>query len=467
MTNEYRAESTLVASVEGAMLTLATGLGMTPEGPVENPSFFSGFLVRPDVVAAGLLAVADVAGTRYADFGLAQRLANLDPVVTAGGDVLRFESFSACNGVHARLDVLREGLGSSDVGFGTTNVDINQPLRTALARTTRAEALHLVVGHDGLAASTPGATHAERKVNLPDRWVRGFAEVPGITAVMEHRGSLVGVAIHRLFGALPRIAPPGPSMWVLPTPAGWRTSAQPLPRAIPLPGASRLRGAERVLRYAHRLDVYVSPGGAAAWVLELPGARLTLVLSPGPFRGFSGEGGLLMWLSHPAAETMGEKLLSLLGWEPTVDADRLTRESGLESGEVTAGLAWLAASGRLGYDLSESAWFHRELPVEVGTVLRRNPRLAAAQRLVDQDRVRAKGPDGWTVLGSREAVYEVRARASDPTPATLTAHPPGLQCACAWEREHAGARGPCKHILAVVLCLRADHDRVDRHERHD
>ena len=152
MSGDYTAASTLIEHGGTSTLTLATALGVTPDGLVDNPTFFSGFPDRPDVLAAGLLAVADVAGTRYADFGLAQRVANLDPVVTAGGDVLRFESFSACNGVYARLDVLAEGLGASTVGFGTTNVDINGPLRAALARTSRTETLHLTVGHENTAA---------------------------------------------------------------------------------------------------------------------------------------------------------------------------------------------------------------------------------------------------------------------------------------------------------------------------
>jgi hypothetical protein len=56
------------------------------------------------VAASGILA--DVAASRYADLGVAARLAALDPVVTASGDRLRFESFSACNSVYARLDLL-------------------------------------------------------------------------------------------------------------------------------------------------------------------------------------------------------------------------------------------------------------------------------------------------------------------------------------------------------------------------
>lgn len=48
----------------------------------------------------------------------------LDPIVTAGGDRLRFESFSGCCGVYARLDVLNGRLdgetssGGSGAGSG-------------------------------------------------------------------------------------------------------------------------------------------------------------------------------------------------------------------------------------------------------------------------------------------------------------------------------------------------------------
>ena len=72
------------------------------------------------------------------------------------------------------LRLLSDGLGSSEVGFGTTNVDINLPLRTALARIQPAEPLHLAVGRDELRAASSTATHVEPKVALPDRWVRGL-----------------------------------------------------------------------------------------------------------------------------------------------------------------------------------------------------------------------------------------------------------------------------------------------------
>jgi hypothetical protein len=440
----YRATSTLNRTSDGERLDLATALGVTPTGLVENPVFFTGFVTRPDITAGGLLAVADVANTRYADAGLAKRVANLDPVVTAGGDRLRFESFSLCNSVYARFDLLPDGLGSCEVSFGTTNVDINQPLRTALARIGRAETLHLAVGSEELRAATlDGGTHIERKVALPDRWVRGLAEVPALTSSMRLHGELTGPAIVRLLAALPRTQPPGPTLHIQVRPSGWTVGHRQTPGSFPIPGATRLRGAERLLRHAHRIRTYATANGTTAWLIDVPGGRMTLALSPDPYRGFSGEGTLLLQLTDHQAEVHGRSLLDTLGWSATVDAADLARRTGLTGHQVASGLAWLSASGRLGFDLADNAWFHRELPVDTEKVLRRNPRLKAAHELYENGGVTAAQAGTWHVQGTVQNHKVTTVPGSGP------------RCTCQWDSEYTGTRGPCKHILAVALSLRS------------
>jgi hypothetical protein len=255
---------------------------------------------------------------------------------------------------------------------------------------------------------------------------------------MTRVAELRGPAIARFVASLPRVAPPGPSMHVLPTSSGWRLSTRPLPNTFPLSGVSRLRGADRVIRHASRIIVHASGNGTTAWVFDVPGGHFTLVLSPGPFRGFSGEGTLLTLLTDSEAESHGQRLLSELGWSPMVDAAALADRTGLTAGRVASGLAWLAASGRLGYDLTPGSWFHRELPVDSDKVLRRNPRLASARKLVANGAV-TDASEGWRVEGSYGNRYTVSRE---------------MRCDCAWGVEHGGDRGPCKHALAVVLTLR-------------
>ena len=436
----YGAASALLDGPAGRRLGLETATALTPTGLVERPVFFTGFPARPEVLAAGLLAVADVAATTYADFGQAQRLANLDPVVTASGDRLRFEAFSGCNSVHARLDLLPDGLDEGEVGFGTTNVDVNQPLRTALARMGGSALLHLTVGPDEMRASTPEAQHVERKVALPDRWVRGLAEVPYVTAEMGAVLELSGAAIGRFARDLPRRGSPGPVVHVLPTPGAARVLPRALPGSIAVPGATRLSGMDRVLRFVRTLTVHADRHGATAWVFGLPGARLTLVLTANPYRGFSGEGGLLLRLVNRRSEERGRSLLADLGWDPVIDPNRLAASTRLGDDEVADGLAWLAASGRLGHDLAEGGWFHRELPVDGELVVRHNPRLRNAHRLAESGAVRRTG-DAWLVRGS----------GSDHT--VSGGSKAALACTCPWAESHAAGRGPCKHVLAVLLTV--------------
>ncbi|MFD8380775.1 hypothetical protein ACFV2X_19870 [Streptomyces sp. NPDC059679] len=142
----------------------------TRAGEAANPRFFGGFLSAPAAAATALLAVADAAAARYYRPSTG---AWLDPAVAGDGDRLRFESFSGCCRLYARLDVLAPGLDGDDVGHGTTNVDINPPLRWALAGLGGLDPLHLAVGPEEVAVRTFDGEFVEKKVPLLERWLRG------------------------------------------------------------------------------------------------------------------------------------------------------------------------------------------------------------------------------------------------------------------------------------------------------
>lgn len=419
-------------------LQLETGLGETPSGPVEHPTFFSGIVARPDVVAAGILAVADVATTTYLD--LSALAAVRDPVVTASGDRLRFESFSGCNGVHARFDLLSDGIDAGEAGFGTTNVDVNQPLRSALAGLPRHELLHLGVGPDALRLSTPDATHEERKVELPPRWVRGFAEVPVIAHDLSVVATVGRSQAMAFLAGLPRGAP-GPTVGVTAGPRGLRTTPAGVAGSATLAGSARLTALRRLLRHVVSLTVLSHESGASGWVAELEGARVTLLLSPQPYRGFSGEGQLLPSLTGSGSSGDAARVLEHLAWEPVIDPAWLAGVTGLDERRVTGALAELAASGRVGYDIADRAWFHRELPLDPEAVERDHPRLRSARRLVADGTVAREG-DRWVV---GDGTHRHWVTLGEPS-----------SCTCRWYARYAGGRGPCSHVLAVLLTTGAE-----------
>lgn len=129
-------------------------------------------------------------------------------------------------------------------------------------------------------------------------------------------------------------------------------------------GTHRLAAVARLLAHLEGLTVYAPADGNGATALELalPGARLTLVLTVEPSRGFSGEGSLLTALAAPNVAEDADLISALLAFDPRIDESRLAREASLPEPRVRAALAVLGGSGRVGWDNHEQAWFHRELP---------------------------------------------------------------------------------------------------------
>jgi hypothetical protein len=136
---------------------------------------------------------------------------------------LRFESFSAVCGVYARLDVLPPGIDGEITAHGTTNIDVDPPLQRALTRVGPVDPLHLAVGPDDLTVSTFDGPLVERKVPLPSRWLRGFAEAQVLTSRFDPRAEIGVTEARALLHRLP--AGDRSVLWALPR--GARCASRP------------------------------------------------------------------------------------------------------------------------------------------------------------------------------------------------------------------------------------------------
>jgi hypothetical protein len=443
---QYLAPSAVVSSAGRTDLLLSTFGGNLAEKPAEHPQFFEGFLEQPEQTAAALLTCARVARTRYykPPGMVAAILRAADPVVTSEAVTLRFESFSVCCGVYARLDVGAEGLDRAPAAFGTTNVDFNPPMREALARIVGRQPVRLQVGADEVSVKTFRGEVVEHKVPLPERWVRGFAEVQVLAAGLELLADLPIAHARPFLRSLPRSS--RHLFWAHPTEQSLRLSSLPGKGAACVAGPERLLSLEPLLRFVSRLRVYGIDAGtyagpaASAWELVLQDARFTIVLSPEVSRGFSGEGALLFDLASEDSEDDAERLLPLLGWGQPIEIAHLARAAGLPRDRTRSALVFLAAQGRVGYDQGQAAYFHRELPLKVDALLKMNPRLADARKLLEEGKVHLEGDEARVESGDLEH--------------RVTFGLDGDRCTCPWWGKYVGARGPCKHVLAARLARR-------------
>jgi hypothetical protein len=425
-------------------LLLATSGGRTALGPAAHPVFFDGFLNHAEQTATALLAVARVARTRfYTPPGMvAAILRTADPVVTSNGDRLRFESFSACCGVYARFDALPGSLDGHVIDTGTTNVDFNPPMRDALARIGSGEPLHLQVGED-VVVRTLDVKVTERKVPLPERWLKGFAEVQLASASVTPTFEISATAARTFIRELPSSSSRKP-VWVVLGARGLRITTRPTLDGVSLSGLDRLKPLEPLLRFARSLRAYAGPhdpqGSTGVWELDLDDARLTLTLSPESSRGFSGEGGVLWDLADDDSADDADLISALLSYEPRIDITSLASQAGLTEERVLRALGQLGAAGRVGHDAAEGAYFHRELPYDADRLAAMHPRLRDARALVDANAVRIDGDSAFVRSGDIDHI--------------VRRTPDGARCTCPWFAKYKGSRGPCKHVLAADLFRR-------------
>ncbi len=443
-TYRYQQPSSLTpaAGAAGSRLHLATC-----SGAGEHPHFFAGAARRPLLLGKLLLALSDVVRTHfYQPF----RPALMDPVVTASEEMLRFEGFSSCCGVYARVDFEAESFDAELTGRGTTNVDFNDPMRSALARLRDGEPVRLAVGRDEVSIERSGAATVEKKVKLPVRWLKGFGEVQAYQAELEPRLEVPPPEALRFVRTLPRNARasqrPG---FVTRSGRSLRLSPRESPGSVRLAGTHRVRLLEPLLPGARLLRLWSDEGsGVTAWEIEHPQARVFLVLSPEVSRGFSGEGQLLELLAAGGGHGVLRQVRAQLHWQTRIDPEGLAARLGAEPMQVHGALAALGARGLAGYDAASGTFFHRELPFDLDRVEVLQPRLRNARRLIAEGGARVLRRQGGAVdvevPGSSGVRHQVRLAAG------------GDRCTCPWWSRYQGRRGPCKHLLVARLVAEGD-----------
>ena len=441
---EFKSASSLL----NGNLALSIAPALTPKGIEENPLFFHGQILYPTIISGGLLVLADIVSTRYFQYVPA---AQKDPVLTAQGDRLRAECFSACNGVYARLDIFQNAL-EGEILYGTTNVDIGSDLRKALFKIKQGDRLNLRIGEEGWKSlhsrTLSGGSELtdifiERPVQMPDRWIRALGNCAMLHQKMKYRFHLEGMQAKAFMASLPAATGKEQSGWLTPTKTGASLNFREEKDSVYISGLHRLSALKRMMSHVQEIYFY-SPEGDAPGQMMLEvcmnGARITLSLTAKSYEGYSGEGALLESLSDMRTLENADSIDSVLNFESKLDLEQMAKSMKMGKTDLSDAMELLAVSGKLGFDVHENAFFHRELPEDPDRVLKDNPRLVGAQKLLE-DTVYVE--DSVWHVKSGDTIYRVI------YPETCGVE--NAKCTCTWYVKHQNSRGPCKHILAVKL----------------
>lgn len=411
----------------------------------EAPCFFWGDVDQPFILARCLITLSNIVKSSF-NLSPFQMALLKDPIVTAGNSRLRFEGFSHCAGVYARVDVLPDGLHGEFLENGTTNVDFNPPMITALGSVRPNEKIMLSVGEKEVGLYQGEKSVVERKVPLPVKWIKGLSTVQIYLSQSEKQYTFNKIQTQQLFRGIPKGTVKSDYYLII---RGNKPMFSPVKSAdaVCIGGLHRLRLLEPLLPYIDQMQVFPhSDMQSTTWKLHMGNIRFSFSLSRESWRGFSGEGAVLDSLIDDISDEWIDALDKYAYANQSFNPSVFALEEKVSLKKTDNLTARLAAMGLLGYDLDDNGFFYRRLPFKLNRIIGLNPRMKNAEKLIAEGKVE--------ILNKSLARTEARVEGTG-VHHTVIIDNDKERCTCEWFSKYQGERGPCKHVLAVKKLIHA------------
>lgn len=424
----------------------------------------------------------------------------LDPIVNVAPDELSFEVFSRDEATWARvavdwsqLDVEGERL------FGTTNIDFSDALYAGLQQLRSYRETRLSIGE----AAPTGATVAletageaavlEKKIPLPDSWIRGFLQVQSAATLprtvlklapvdlynalrvlrmkADEKRKGRGLRVEIVPGERPRIIV---EPWETVLTTGGEVYTGRAASVIRVWGRRRLMLVRRFLPFCDSVEVHLLGSGLPSfWVLRGKGLTVTLGLTG--FTSASWSQAISFDLLLPRRGVTGpevDRVITHLRSVHVASAEDIAASVKMEGRTVLAALQHSCQQGLVLYDLASSRYRYRPL---LGAALtdtkfefRNNAERTAHDLLAKAGAVRVESENripgsGLELVGR----VDVEADRRDYRPRIVIdedARVNKAECTCAFFRKHALKEGPCPHLVALVA-LHAAEEKQRRESR--
>ncbi len=411
-----------------------------------------------------------------------------DPVITVHPDEVFFEAFSRDESTYARLGARYDLFATIDAfACGTTNIDFSGRLHDELDRMRSYRPTRFDIDAAGFTVAREGASALrEKKIDLPESWVKGFLQVHSTMTLGLTRFRMEPVDLFNICRFLrrrkARVSPramrfvlePGRRVKVVFEP--WEHVVElsatavydgPKAQTIRTWGRDRLLTLERLIPVANGVDVYLAGQGLPTlYVVDMGEMNFTLALSGWTDNDWTG-GARFDLLSRRLA--CGPADLTLL-WDALQKDKRatdvgLSNDTGLGLEKTRSALSYLCQVGRAMYDLAGKVYRQRELfpqPftfTEAVAVTGALPTAAAGDgREVTARSIFATGQVLITARRPVDGGYKLSGSiGSGGNRVRPVLHSDGAgkivdaTCSCEMFQKHGLMQGPCAHVLALRL----------------
>lgn len=444
-----------------------------------QPVYFDGGLRDPLLFREALLCLHDLIVSDF-DTRLTAEDWNriLDPVVTVASDEVFFEAFSQDESSYGRVALKPAMIGAfEEWQGGTTNVDFTPALAQALAGIRSAGKAALRIDREGFAVRTEAGRTHEKKVKVPDSWLRGFLNVQAAMGFPLHTFELGRADLRNLLAFIrTHKEREGPRSLVLRLFPGRKGEAvfEPWNSVIPLTqstyqgdeelevrlwGRRRLSLLNRLIPKTQRLTAYLMGSGYPSfWVADLGIATFTLGISGWTVRPFASSG---LSLANPRESIDPVVLAEVLGHlqhHERTTADEIAVARNISPGAVATALSLLCEQGKTMYDLEVKVWRRREVcdtPLDDLKTESSHQREVDAAALVKAGKVAIQSE---SLSASGHTIAAKVAGSKSEFQVALTVDLSGRiidgDCECTWFRYNHLRGGPCKHLLAAAMAFR-------------
>ena len=395
----------------------------------------------------------------------------LDPIVSVQPDATFFEAFSLDESTYARVSLPHTATRSKqEAVLGTTNIDFGVGLERELARTRSYRPLQLSVGADAVSLDTGVSSTVEKKIDLPESWVKGLVEVQAALSLapveLRLRASAFADVLARLDAQREREGPralvfelePGRAARVVVQPWGdeYVVGSEPFngsqPRSIKVWGRRRLRVLRELLPLATELTVrLVDSGMPSFWSIELEGINLTIGISGWTAQDWAGRARFSAFT--PAAGNDDEAIkqtAELLKRKHCLSVGELAGVLNRSPGEARGVLQRLCLAGSAMFDPQRQVYRWRALFPNLQLDEKQSAGLEE-RKGVDLYRSDAVELQSDTITSEGRQLDASVSGCSPMLRRDVDGRINYAQCDCSHFKHNKLRQGPCRHIVALSL----------------